>query len=1224
MRINKIRFKNLNSLYGEWEINLTDNAYVSDGIFAITGPTGSGKTTILDAVCLALYGQTPRLNKITKSSNDLMSRQCGECMAEVTFEIQDNEYRANWSQHRARNKGNGDLQQAKHELAYNKTNEIIKTGLKEVPDQIKELSSMNFEEFTRSMLLAQGGFSAFLQAGPAERSPILEQITGTEIYSKISKLVHIKTREESEKLSNLRAKLEGIHLLSEDEITEVQGKMADIQNEEKRFNTEFEQISQAISWLNQIDQLEKNAENIVIEENEAQKAYQAFENDRIRLVKAKNALEYGGIFNQLNTHRDELDKTKKKFDQNNEKLKDIEKQIINEETQLNELKEQHDKIITDSGEMALKLKEVRALDVQIREKELPVKTLDEQIKRHKKELKEMTDQKEIFEKSRLENQADLDEANKWIQSHPEDCSLTAELGTLSFQANEYKTNITSKNKKGAEYSKIIKDCDKQKKLLDKKALELQKTESDLESLIKLVDQLNNDENQLLEGKSLTDFFNKVSQLKETKSQYERLLKLHKDLEQKKLEEVELVNNISDDKNQLDDLKIQIEKEEKDIEALADEIKILEANYSQLQRIQDFEQARLQLKDGEACPLCGSKEHPFAKGNIPVINDTLKLLTGKKKEYERLKTLFNNNTLQRNTIEFKETKTKKDLDKLLKSNAVLTNEIQTLTQEAGIKVNEKDTIISLEKELDTLKKTVLKSEKDIKAINDIEANRKAKEIETEKTRQLLNNLTKEKISLENAISLQLQETENIQKNIDLILEKEKTLQQNINQLIIKYLPDGFEPDKMDEMLNLLTEREEKFKKLNTIMTEKEKVVISLNEKLQSLHDNMKQKNDSLTKAEQDYCITVREREQIVDQRKIILSDQDPDLVEAGMKKKEEKITKSLEQQIKNLNLTKTEAKGLKKLIEDYFAQSESRLKAMKTTEEQFINQIKAAGIEDEKTYLEVCLNESERRKLEEMANNLEKNINTIKSKKEEITARLTETKAQIRTEKPLEDLEKEKSELNDKLRDAHLQIGSYRQKLYNHNDLFNQKKETIKAYETQNIESLRWKRLHDLIGSSDGRKFRNFAQGLTFDYLIHYANEQLEKMSDRYLLIRDNQQSLDLCVMDNYQAGEIRSSKNLSGGESFIVSLCLALGLSRMVSNRIRIDSLFLDEGFGTLDEEALDTALSTLANLRHDNKIIGIISHVPVVKERILTRIQVSPLKAGKSIISGPGCQKIN
>ena len=131
------------------------------------------------------------------------------------------------------------------------------------------------------------------------------------------------------------------------------------------------------------------------------------------------------------------------------------------------------------------------------------------------------------------------------------------------------------------------------------------------------------------------------------------------------------------------------------------------------------------------------------------------------------------------------------------------------------------------------------------------------------------------------------------------------------------------------------------------------------------------------------------------------------------------------------------------------------------------------------------------------------------------------------------------------------------------------------------------------------------------------------MTDRYLLIRDEQQPLELNVVDNYQAGEIRSTKNLSGGESFIVSLTLALGLSKMASRKVRVDSLFLDEGFGTLDEEALETALETLSGLQQDGKLIGIISHVSALKERISTQINITPVFGGRSSLSGPGCTEV-
>jgi len=181
MKILELRFKNLNSLYGEWHIDFTDPEYLSHGIFAITGPTGAGKSTILDALCLALYGTTPRLGKITAAGNEIMSRQTGECYAEVVFRAQSGTYRSRWSQHRSRKKADGKLADTRHEIAEAETGLILAEKKRETAEAVEEKTGMTYDRFTRSILLAQGGFDTFLKADAGDRAPILEQITGTEI-----------------------------------------------------------------------------------------------------------------------------------------------------------------------------------------------------------------------------------------------------------------------------------------------------------------------------------------------------------------------------------------------------------------------------------------------------------------------------------------------------------------------------------------------------------------------------------------------------------------------------------------------------------------------------------------------------------------------------------------------------------------------------------------------------------------------------------------------------------------------------------------------------------------------------------------------------------------------------------------------------------------------------------------------------------------------------------
>ena len=180
----------------------------------------------------------------------------------------------------------------------------------------------------------------------------------------------------------------------------------------------------------------------------------------------------------------------------------------------------------------------------------------------------------------------------------------------------------------------------------------------------------------------------------------------------------------------------------------------------------------------------------------------------------------------------------------------------------------------------------------------------------------------------------------------------------------------------------------------------------------------------------------------------------------------------------------------------------------------------------------------------------------------------------------------------------------------------------KAKKQQRITD-KWDRLNALIGSRDGIKFSRMAQGITFEVLLQYANDSLSKMSDRYILVRDTSRRdkpLEISVVDTYQAGDMRPVSNLSGGESFVVSMALALGLSEMSSNKTRIDSLFIDEGFASLDETYLEAAMQTLSSLgNRDGKLVGVISHVDAIKERIAAKIEVTKLSGGRSTLDGPG-----
>ena len=321
--------------------------------------------------------------------------------------------------------------------------------------------------------------------------------------------------------------------------------------------------------------------------------------------------------------------------------------------------------------------------------------------------------------------------------------------------------------------------------------------------------------------------------------------------------------------------------------------------------------------------------------------------------------------------------------------------------------------------------------------------------------------------------------------------------------------------------------------------------------------------------------------------------------------------------KKWNTAKTHVESFKKRIDQ-------REPELRKSETEFSAAIESVGFSDEEHFFEARLTAEQRDELSAKAKELDDSQTDLKARQKDRETRLATETAKKVTDKSLEELEPQFKDYEDSLKEQRNIIARLEYKLGENTAAKERIKTKQVAIEAQKKECCRWENLHELIGSADGKKYRNFAQGLTFEIMIGHANRQLQKMTDRYLLLRDDDQPLELNVVDNYQAGEIRSTKNLSGGESFIVSLSLALGLSHMASKNVRVDSLFLDEGFGTLDEEALDTALETLSGLQQDGKLIGVISHVPALKERISTQIQVTPQTGGRRRISGPRCGRLS
>ncbi|MDH2998390.1 hypothetical protein A1D22_01865 [Pasteurellaceae bacterium LFhippo2] len=1199
MRLLSLRLKNLNSLVGEWKIDFTHPNYVEDGIFAITGNTGAGKTTLLDALCLALFGETPRLNRITASSNHIMNRKSAECLSEVEFAIGDKQYRAYWYQNRSRNKVDGKLQAPRHTLTDALTDKPITEKLSETRQQIEQILGVNFTQFTRTILLAQGNFAEFLKSNSSERADLLEQITGTEIYSQISQQVFELTREEKRKLDTLEAGGGNVELLTAEQEQQLNQQLAELEPQIKLIE------SQQKTWQKQLTDYQQQTEvSQQIETLNSDKAQHLQQADTIQQLEAEIKRADLAKSLQPTQHKvQELEQSLGTISQQltsyQQQLQQVAQRLLTEQQALSQAEKTEQEKLAKQQRLTALLPKVRELDHQLSLQNKEQQRLQQEYRQLSQECEQESYQQQQLHNEITQQQQSFQQQQHYLQNHSQDEQLVGKLPlwqSLSLELAELQQSQKANLQKIAQIQPLVSKLESDKTAL---AQQLVQAQQQLEQFTQQVNQAQTERDKLAS----------LEQLYKQNQQVENLVKLLNE-QQSLLEQQQTVaTQQQKDQQALAEYQRKYSEVDTQLNQAQQQFALADKQYLLSMQIANFEQHRHLLKDNEPCPLCGAKEHPFAHQTQQLTNDSLQLRTQAQNKVEQL-----NSDL---------TQLKGEQHKLELALKTYQDQQQRLAQ----------AVQGLNDQLDRIDR---RYPREIAELNPLLQQTKAQIEQVEQLENRLKQLTQHKQQSEQQQSqLQQQQHQLEQQLIAKSAEQQQLAQtqqqyqqseqQKTAQLVSQIAPFSSQAD-LQQALSELTQRSEQYQQtakahqqlqlaLETnqkLYQERQQGLVAKQQQNQHRLNSIKQGEQQLTSLNQ--------------QRSELFGDRNVDETEQKMQQLVQQAVQSRQNFAKQVSQTETEKAKIGSLVQATQTQQAQTQQQFTTAQQQFSQQLSANHFADLRDYQQALLTEQSYQAKQQQTQQWQQHLQRFDTLLKEHQQRLTQLNQLVQDLLPQAEISAQLQQSSEQLAQHHQRKGQITTQLDT-----NQQNKAKLASQMVLIEQQRgvydkWKILNELIGAADGKKYKTFAQGLTFEVMVQQANRQLVKMSDRYELVRASQNEqeglLDLNVIDHWQGSEVRSSKNLSGGESFLVSLALALGLAKMNARNMRIDSLFLDEGFGTLDEATLATVLEALASLQSEGKLIGIISHIPALNERIPTQIKVLAHTNGQSELSGVGVEK--
>lgn len=1211
MKILGVRFLNLNSLKGLHEIRFDQSPLADAGLFAITGPTGAGKTTLLDAITVGLFG---RVHRHDRDAFEIMTRHTGESFSEVDFEVKGNQYRSKWAVYRSRNKHDGKLQPTRMELFSFRDQKLLDLKPSEVPGKVAEISGLDYSQFLRSVILSQGDFTRFLKASESERSDLLEKITDTGIYSRISVSAYRQADKEKKALEVLRAKLDNSELLPEEQVTAHKNKITVLQSQVQEQQKEKQVREQQLNWLARLEQLQQKKTGLSAQLQVLEADFEAQQAEFAKLQQHQQALPFKPALIQIKTSQNQAERLGQDLVSVSNQLPAYEQQTKEAEQQLRFVQQQVQRAQHELDQAEPIFHEVTRQDSVISSQEDYYRKSRENLAVAQSDLaktKQLLAEKELA----LEHlHVTISDIRNWLQQNQPAQFLDREIITYQQDVkdlHEISRQLQAVYREQTQHNTAHLTAND---LVQEQTRQLEQDRNTQAATLKQIAFLQQAYQDLLNGQAV-DFLENTCQtlpvqINLLEQQYLRAeqfqqLRTKAALLRKSLRQNEL--DFTAAKQQALELTTQLE-------LATEKLQHLQQIVDLQRQIKKYEADRELLQPDQPCPLCGSEQHPFVthayqyqlteseekrRTQQQVVTQITAQQTTVATRLSSLRALELNENQQLRQLQTEETQLVNQFT-LIQENLpeacpidqqeVIWETIKTYQtryhqqQEILAKVRRHEAESrQLEKKQQAQKENLLQREYEIKRAQE----------RAEQAHLHLQRLQTELIDLQEqqkAVSTQVQSfLKRFQ--ITFQLAESARIEADLQQRAATFATQTEQLQKLSLTLKQ-TETEQNNRREN--ITEKEKLVQRLHAQLQQEEASLK--HLKLTRQELFGVKNPRaERERL--RNALQHHQQLLDQMRAAFQEKQEqmRLAQSRQQQWQT-ELSRVQAQ-------------------VSNLTEQLQHSVRAQNIDSVEALVQLFLNDEEAHRIELLQKQAERALTETRKLHTDTEQDLAQEQARQLTDQTGTSLRTEVDDLNAGMALLHQQIGSLNLQLQQDAALKIKHRETAAQVEIQQKEFLRWDKLAALIGSADGKKFSKFAQGLTLARLTELANRHLLKLNPRYRILKNPTQDLELQIIDTYQADVVRSMNTLSGGESFLVSLALALGLSDLAGRKAQINSLFIDEGFGTLDNDTLDVAISALENLQAGGKLIGVISHVEALKERMSTQIQVSKQAGGQSTL---------